>query len=345
MEQIELPLRSNDPPETSALPPAPSEEADGVNPNQTKPAVQNASQATRLATLACDVELFHSPDGTGFARMPINGHRETWPLKSRSFRRYLVRLFYENEVRTPNAQALKDTIELFEARAQFEGKEEPIFVRVGEQDGGLWLDLGDPDWRAIEIAASGWRVVANPPVRFRRSRGMRPLPNPARDGTAGELRPFINIASDDDWALTLSWIVAAMRPHGPYPILNVHGEQGSAKSTFVKVVRDLVDPNCSPLRTAPRDERDLQITAKSSHVIAIDNMSRLEPWLSDALCRLATGGGLGARELFTDEEEVLFDAQRPILLNGIEDLGTRGDFLDRSIVLRLAPIPDTSRRD
>jgi hypothetical protein len=345
MEQMKLPLGSDSVPEPGSLPPVPSEEADAANTEQPEPPVQRASQSTRLVALAGDVELFHSPDRTGFARMPIKGHRETWPLKSRSFRRYVVRRFYDNEGIAPNAQALKDAIEVFEARAQFEGKEEPVFVRVGELDGSLWLDLGDPDWRAIEIRVSGWHVVANPPVRFRRSMGMRPLPNPVKGGTVGELRPFINIASDEDWTLILSWIVAAMRPRGPYPILNLHGEQGTAKSTFVRVVRDLVDPNCSPLRTTPRDERDLQITAKSSHVIVIDNMSRLEPWLSDALCRLATGGGLATRQLFTDEEEVFFDAQRPILLNGIENVGTRGDYLERSIVLHLAPIPETSRRD
>ena len=120
MEQIRLPLGSNDLPETPPLPPAPSEEADATNADQPKPAVQKASQATRLVTLVDDVELFHSSDGTGFARMMISGHRETWSLRSHSFRRYLVRRYYENETSTPNSQALKDAIELLEARAQFD---------------------------------------------------------------------------------------------------------------------------------------------------------------------------------------------------------------------------------
>jgi hypothetical protein len=111
------------------------------------------------------------------------------------------------------------------------------------------------------------------------------------------------------------------------------------------VLRALVDPYKAPLRTAPRDERDLQIAANNSHVIALDNISSLEPWLSDALCRLATGGGLATRELYTDSDEIIFDAQRPVLLNGIEDVATRGDFLERSIIVCLPQIPEAARQE
>jgi hypothetical protein len=111
------------------------------------------------------------------------------------------------------------------------------------------------------------------------------------------------------------------------------------------VLRRIIDPYKAELRAAPRDERDLQIAASNSHVIAIDNMSRLDPWLSDALCRLATGGGLATRELYTNEEEMIFDAQRPILMNGIEEVATRGDFLERAILITLPSISEKDRRD
>jgi hypothetical protein len=103
-------------------------------------------------------------------------------------------------------------------------------------------------------------------------------------------------------------------------------------------LRRLVDPNVSPLRSLPREDRDLFIAATNGHVIAIDNVSALPPWLSDTLCRLATGGGFGTRTLYSDQEETLFDAMRPIILTGIDDFVIRGDLADRAIFLRLARI-------
>src|SRR5262249_4514810 len=75
------------------------------------------------------------------------------------------------------------------------------------------------------------------------------------------------------------------------------------------------------------------------------NLSGLPDFLSDALCSLATGGGLATRELYSDADEKLFAATRPILLNGIEDIATRPDLLDRAVTLTLPTIPEMQRRD
>jgi hypothetical protein len=122
------------------------------------------------------------------------------------------------------------------------------------------------------------------------------------------------------------------------------GEQGSAKSTFAAILRALLDPNSAPLRALPREDRDLFIAANNGHVLAFDNVSGLPPWISDTLCRLATGGGFAVRQLYTDQDEVLFDATRPAILNGIEDVVTRPDLADRAIFLTLEPIPEHQRR-
>ncbi len=128
-------------------------------------------------------------------------------------------------------------------------------------------------------------------------------------------------------------------------MLVLHGEQGTAKSTLAKVLRSVVDPNETALRTEPRDERDLMIAATNAWCLTFDNLSHVPAWFSDGLCRLATGGGFATRELYSDAEEVLFNAQRPALLNGIEELATRGDILDRAILLYLPTIPKAQRQD
>lgn len=301
------------------------------------------SVANQLVELAGDIELFHTPDSTPYAIVEQAGHVETWLLASRTVRYYLARRYYEETGHVPHAQALQDALNVLRGRALFDGREEQVHVRLAACDGKLYLDLCDTAWQAVEIDTAGWRVVSNLPVRFRRSRGMVALPVPQSGGNMGRLRDFLNV-SNTDLLLLLGWLVGTFMPNGPYPILVLTGEQGSAKSTGARALRSLVDPSTVPLRSPPRDERDLAITAINSWVVALDNVSNLQPWLSDAICRLATGGGLATRELYTDTEETLLAAVRPVILNGIGDVTARSDLLDRSIIVTLPRIPDDKRR-
>ena len=303
------------------------------------------SQATKLVSIAETADLFHSPDGAAFASVGVETHLETWPVRSRAFRQYLSREFYKAEKSAPRAQSLQDALGVISAKACFDGREDTVSLRVAEREGSIWIDLGNRAWQAVQVTIYGWRVIEKPQICFRRSPGMLALPNPLKGGKIEELDGFLNLSSEEDRILVYSWLMAALRSHGPYPILNLLGEQGTAKSTASRVLRSLVDPFTAPLRTAPKDERDLQIAARNSHVIALDNISRLEPWLSDALCRLATGGGLATRELYSDSDEIIFDAQRPVLMNGIEDVATRGDFIERCIMVYLAPIKESQRQE
>jgi hypothetical protein len=301
-------------------------------------------QADILIDLAQAADLFHSPDGNGFADLDINGHRETWPIRSKGFRRWLARRYFETTAGAPSSEALQSALNVIEAEAHFNAPERTVHVHVAGLEGKIYIDLCNETWRAVEIDAAGWRVVDNPPVRFRRASGMKALPAPARGGSIGALRPFLNVQSDADFVLVVSWALAVLREKGPYPVLVVSGEQGSAKSTFSSILRALLDPNTAPLRALPREDRDLFIAATNGHVLVFDNVSGLPAWISDTLCRLASGGGFAVRQLYSDQDEVLFDAARPVILNGIEDIVTRPDLADRAIFLTLAPIPEDRRR-
>ena len=173
---------------------------------------------------------------------------------------------------------------------------------------------------------------------------MKPMPIPVSGGSVATLRSFLNVQTDEDFVLVVAWTLAVLRNIGPYPVIVLSGEQGSAKSTFSAILRALLDPNTAPLRALPREDRDLFIAASNGHVLAFDNVSGLPPWISDTLCRLATGGGFAVRQLYSDQDEVLFDAARPVILNGIEDIVTRPDLADRAVFLTLEPIPEDRRR-
>jgi hypothetical protein len=221
----------------------------------------------------------------------------------------------------------------------------PVFVRVAEHAGDVYIDLGNETWNVVRVTREGYEVVPHPPIGFVRKAGFAPLPYPAGDGTIDDLRPFVNIRRDEDFMLVAAWAAFSLSPRGPYPVLVLQGEQGSAKSTTVRVLRALVDPAVEPLRALPRSERDLAIAAGNAWVLAFDNLSGIRDWLSDALCRLATGGGFATRMLYTDDEEIIFSARRPIILNGIDDIATRGDLQERSVLVSLPSILEDERRE
>jgi hypothetical protein len=289
-------------------------------------------------------EVFHTADGVAYADFIADGHRETWPIRSKCFRTWLRRCYYEATGAAASAAAIGSALDLLEARAQFDAPERLVSIRVAEHAGCIYLDLADEHWRAVEIGPDGWRVLDCPPVRFSRSPGMLPLPVPERGGSIEALRSFLNLPNQNDFVLVVAWLLAALRPGGPYPLLAISGEQGSAKTVLSKLLRALVDPNVAAVRALPREERELMIAANNGHVHAFDNLSGLPPWLSDALCRLAGGGSFALRRLYTDDEEVLFKAARPTLLNGIEDVIGRPDLADRAIFLTLGAIAEEQRR-
>jgi hypothetical protein len=300
--------------------------------------------ADNPAVLGTPVSLFHTATGVAYADLSIDQHRETWPVRGKQFRAWLRRRHYERTGEAMGLATVRSILDLLEARAQFDAPERAIHIRVAQHEDRIYLDLADHLWQAVEVGPDGWRIMTHPPVRFRRAAGMLPLPMPESGGSIETLASFLNIQTRDNQVLVVSWLLGVLHHPGPFPLLAIAGEQGSAKTLLSKILRALIDPNVAPVRALPREERELMIAANNGHVLAFDNLSRLPGWLSDALCRLASGGSFAVRQLYTDDEEVLFQAARPILLNGIEEVISRPDLGDRAIFLTLTPIRDAQRR-
>lgn len=302
------------------------------------------SQANILISLVQGHDFFKTSDNKAFVSLPMDGHVEVLPLNSTEFRNYLSRKYYLTTKSVPKQQVLNEVLGVLSAMAIFEGRVIPLAHRIGGNTNLAKVDLVNSDWKIVEITPNGWSIKLNAVPQFTRPQGMLALPEPIPGGNIQELRKFLNVSCDDDWVLILSWLVAALCPKGPYPILVLVGEQGSSKSTTAKVLRNLVDPYRATLRATPRSEQDLSISANNSWVLAFDNLSGMPQWLSDALCRMSTGGGLAGRKLYSDSDEIIFDFQRPIILNGIDEVATRPDLLDRSIVVTLPTISEGNRK-
>ena len=308
------------------------------------------TQAQTLIDIATGdgVDLYHSPDGTTYADIIVNGHRETWPTKSSGFKGWLRRTYYEQTGGAPNSDAMSTAMGVIDARAHFDGVTRHVYIRVASRttlqgDEFIYIDRGDDTWEAIEVDGEGWRAIKAPPVRFRRAPGMLALPSPLLGGNISELRKHLNL-SDDAFVLSVGWLLSALRGRGPYPILLLNGEQGAGKSTAADRLRRLVDPHAAPLRGLPRDVRDLAIAANNAHILAFDNLSGISADIADALCRLSTGGGFATRALYSDDEERFFCGMRPIVMNSIVDIATRPDLSDRGLVAVLEAIAAKERK-
>jgi hypothetical protein len=304
------------------------------------------SAATKLVKLAEDsgVHLFHTADLTTYAVLPVGQHKEVWRIKGQAFAAWLQKAYYGRYRKVASAGPVLDAVSVLNGIALHDRPENSVHVRVGDGDGTYYLHLADSDWRTIRLTPDGWRIMPEVSVRFRRASGMLPLPEPLRGGQLELLRQHLNYENEGQWMLLVSWLLAAFRPHGPYPVLLLSGQQGSAKSTVARILRALIDPNTADIRSEPRTSQDLAIAADNSWVVALDNLSGIHSWLSDALCRLSTGGGFSTRKLFTDDDERIFSASRPVIITSIEDVASRGDLLERSLVLQLPPIPSEKRR-
>jgi hypothetical protein len=301
-------------------------------------------QADILIELAGEASFFRTADGAVWADIDV-GHRESWPVRNRAFSEWLRHRFFKTEKTAPNKESIEACLCHVEAVARFsDAPRREVFVRIAGLGFQIYLDLCDDNWTAIQIDASGWRAVKDPPVRFFRTAGMLPLPIPETGGTLSDLRSLLHLGSADDFIILVGWLLGALRGRPPYPVLAMAGPPGASKSTAIGFLRDLVDPHEVKPGALPREARDLSIAARKRFIQAFDNLSGIPAEVSDMLCRLSTGGGFVIRSLYTNDEETVFSHTRPIILAGIEDVAGRHDLADRTSSLLLEHIPEHKKK-
>jgi putative DNA primase/helicase len=273
------------------------------------------------------------------------------PSGNCDFRGWFASFCVEERSFVPNGDFLNTAQVYFSDWVRTKGKKVKDYIRVGGKVGELYVDIGNDTNDAWRITGSGITKVTGGPshIRLLRGAGMLPLAEPDFSTPASELmsllREFIK-APEEDMILLAAWLLGCLRPEGPYPVLTISGEQGSGKSTILRLLRRIMDPHALDMRTPPEDQRDLQAMVRNSFCLAFDNVSYISHKMSDALCVISTGtGAQGGRALYTNAEESAVRVCRPIAMNGIPDVIERGDLVDRSIHVHLPRIDPKDRRD
>lgn len=295
-----------------------------------------------LARAQC--QLHHDADRKAVAVIPSPGRQEVWRVYSTGFEEWLRSAYWRAKEAGVPETTMKSALATIAAAGINDGKQIDLHVRAARDESGYLIDLCDEQWRAVRVTPHGWQVLDHSPVHFTRTQSMRSLPEPERGGDIGLLWQHTNIPGNRR-VMVLTWLLDSFRPDTPFPVLELVGEQGSAKSTTQAVLRSLVDPNKVMLRGRPKTVEDIFVAAANNWLVSYENLSGLTAEQQDAFCTLSTGGGFASRQLYTNGEEHIMETKRPVVLNGIAVVATRPDLIDRVIHVDMPTIPSEARRD
>jgi hypothetical protein len=324
-----------------------------------------AQIALSLVSDKCS-SLFLDQFGTPYATIEVGqgqgqgdyDHVETIKLNSSRFRNWLSKIFYSSEGKILTSDNANNVLSVLKARAEFDsGDRRDLYLTVAsipQDPNTIYYDLANSHWEYIKITPQGWSVVQASkitPVMFKRYPNQQPQIYPANDSAYSDdiydkFLTLFNVKGEDkDNKLLLKcYIISLFYPEIPKPVLMLHGEQGSAKSTLQELIKMLVNPSSIRTLTFPRDINELVQKLSHNYVTYFDNVSLIPDWISDQLCRAVTGAGFSKRELYTDDEDIIYNFKRCIGFNGINLGATKSDLLDRGLIIELERIAKEKQR-
>ncbi|WP_117161420.1 hypothetical protein [Paraliobacillus sp. X-1268] len=303
------------------------------------------TQADTLIRLGRSTKFFKNDLEEAYAEIKINDHTELWKVKSKTFKMWLTKKYFEETGQATTSDAMNQALGVMEMMAMFDGEKHRLHLRVAEKNDKYYYDLADADWRVIEITPTGCEIVDNPPILFTRNKNTKAQVMPDFEGDIRLLLKHVRIKSEDDQILLLIYVVTCLIPNMPHAVLVFSGEKGAAKTTSMRNIRQVIDPAVRDLMTMPNSIQDLAISLANNYMPCFDNLDNLSAAKSDLLCIASTGGGFSKRTLFTDDDETLLELQRCPALNGINVVVTRPDLMDRSIPIELERISEEGRKE
>jgi len=339
---------SDEPDYSNAAPPTPDElaamEAEAAKADTPATTAGKSSVSTQLVELAEVRYRFGQSSKHEPYAVPLEGSNVARMLRGAggSLRAELAVAYFAEHRKIAPQQALTDATLTLEGMAQ-QAEPETLHLRSAVAGESVWLDLGGTTGRAVQITGHGWRMQDSAPMLFHRTALTAALPEPENGGTLAELWAMLNVAPEDH-PLVLAWLLAALlTPDLPCPVLALTGEQGTGKTTATKRAAALVDPTHPQVRRSPKDGEAWVSAATGSRVVALDNVSAIPEWFSDALCRAVTGDGDVRRRLYSDGDYHVIAFRRAVVVNGIDLGAVRDDLAERLLTVQLDRITEDHR--
>ena len=290
-------------------------------------------------------ELFHNRNKECFAKISVDKHTEVWGILSTGFSEWIRNEYFIKTEKGITDKKLGEIIPTLKALAIHKGLQQEVFLRVAQTNGNIYIDLCNEDWSVIEITKDNWQIIDESPVAFIRNNYMLPMQKPRGtydtpfNHSITSLKKHINVKNEDFILVVGVLMMYLQNGDGGMPLLIVNGEAGTGKSTFTKMIRELVDPNSEPILMHPKED-NIPIIANSNYVVSLDNLSGIRKSFSDLLCTIATGTSYITRKHYSNKEMSVISMKRPVILNGIEDIASRDDLVRRSVILELSKIED-----
>jgi hypothetical protein len=313
-------------------------------------AVPPKSSAETLIELANEKirVLFKDQYGTAYALVNNADHNETVRVESSKFKRYLAKLYYDNRNKLANSEAITNTIQVLQATAEYDGQTIPLSLRVVWYNGDIYYDMTDEKGQCIKISEESCELVSSTPIPLFTRFNQKPQVLPDKNYLSTIFDDFLDLMHIHDpnqRLLTKVWTTALLIPDIPHPINITFGEQGGSKSTFCRFIKRLVDPDRIELLTIPRHKEEFVQQLYHNHLAVCENVKYLPRYFSDEVCKAITGVGNSKRGLYTNDEDIIYNYKRCIIINGINNSLTEPDALDRSILTQFDRIPDEQRRE
>ncbi len=288
--------------------------------------------------------LFHDTMNNLYASLVRGDHNEVWSIESKDFAIWLNKLYYCHKGKPARKDSINQALSVLSAQALFDNDEAiPLSNRVAKHKDAFWYSLSNTKWQAVKITGDGWSVENNPPILFTQYRHQIPQVEPTANGDVSKIFKYINIKENK--TLFLCWLISCFVPDIPHAMPIFHGEKGAAKSTTCTLLKRLIDPSALETLTIPHDSKSMAINLKQHWFLPFDNVSVIGVETSDTLCRAITGGGIQQRKLYSDADDYIFTFKRCLALNGINNVATRPDLLDRAILVELRRIPEEDRQE
>ncbi len=295
-------------------------------------------------TVVCSINLLGThvcQDGEPYISFRQRGMYQVASIRSKKARYYIRWFIHEKTGEVLTDSALREFVEQIAAVCEFSGTKINLSIRTARDGEDIVVDGVNNTYRITK--GSWFPEVIEKPI-FKRPQGMLELATPVPGGNIADFLGFANITGRDEVLLFLVHLVASLIPEIPHPPLILYGAQGSSKSTILRMLIALLDP-CYAEDVPFRNEKDFMLTVAQRWMVGMDNVSFIDPAVSDILCKLVTGACYTARVLYTDDDLYIRKFRRVAIINGINLPVEKPDFMDRCLLIPMDRIPREKRLD